>query len=194
TNVSVRAILATIMLIVWCIRFGWFLGTRIHMNNGRDKRFDGVRDQPKTLLVYWTLQGLWITFIITPVMLLSIKRSDYVILLAWFGGLALETSADMEKRAFNGDKRNKGKWITTGLWSWSRHPNYIGEIIIQWTLYTFVVRGLPTWTLCIIALISPLFTSVYLYKIAAPMLEAIAHKQWGKDANYQAYLKSTPIL
>jgi len=86
-------------------------------------------------------------------------------LLLWAIGFAIEVIADNQKSVFNADPANKGKFISTGLWGKSRHPNYFGEI----TLLLTRVSGVP-------------------------MLEAKSDKKWGGQADYETYKKNTPVL
>ena len=82
----------------------------------------------------------------------------------WVLGFAIEVVADQQKKTFRRDNRNDGKFISTGLWAWSRHPNYFGEILLWMGI---AVMGLPVlsgWRW--VALISPLFVIVSLLKLA----------------------------
>ena len=88
---------------------------------------------------------------------------------------------------------NEGRFITSGLWSWSQHPNYAGEILL-WAGIAGI--ALPTLRGAQLAtLISPLFVFVLLTRISGiPLLRARAKKRWGNDPDYQAYVARTPTL
>jgi steroid 5-alpha reductase family enzyme len=99
----------------------------------------------------------------------------------------------MQKSAFKAIPANKDKFITLGLWAKSRHPNYLGEIVL-WTVIAVMsfssLQGLQYLTL-----ISPIFTYLLLvYVSGVRMLEARGDLKWGDDPDYQNYKKSTPTL
>jgi steroid 5-alpha reductase family enzyme len=113
--------------------------------------------------------------------------------LIWLFGFAIEAIADNQKTAFRKDPANKGKFISTGLWSRSRHPNYFGEIILWIGVMLIAVPVLQGWQW--IALISPIFVTLLLTKVSGiPMLETRADEKWGGQTDYEAYKKNTPIL
>ena len=94
---------------------------------------------------------------------------------------------------FRADPANEGRFITTGLWAWSRHPNYFGEILL-WAgiaLIAFpVLQGAQLATL-----ISPVFVFVLLTRISGvPLLESRGKKRWGDEPAYQEYKARTPVL
>jgi steroid 5-alpha reductase family enzyme len=117
----------------------------------------------------------------------------YVGLLIWVIGFLIEIIADSQKRAFRRNPENKEKFINTGLWSWSRHPNYFGEITLWVGMAIFampILNGLQWFTL-----ISPLFVILLLTKVSGiPMLAKKGQERWGDNPEYQAYLKSTSLL
>lgn len=107
--------------------------------------------------------------------------------------MAVEVTADRQKSLFNENPANKDRFISTGIWSYSRHPNYVGEIVL-WTGATlFAAPSLAGGQL--IALASPLFVYLLLSKVSGvPMLEAKADKKWGGDRDYELYKSRTPVL
>ena len=112
----------------------------------------------------------------------------------WFIGLLIEAFADYQKFTFMSQANNKGKWTHIGLWKYSRHPNYFGEILVWIGVYLFL---LPALTLgeALIGLISPLFiTLLLLFVSGIPMLEKAAEKKWGDDPAWQTYKKRTGSL
>ncbi len=186
------------MVAVWSGRLGWFLVRRVH-RVGRDGRFDEMKQQPARFFVAWTLQALWVFLTALPAIVLLSRPAaapDAFTLVGWAmwaAGLAIEIVADAQKGAFAVEPSNRGRFITTGLWAWSRHPNYFGEILL-WT--GVFVSGIGSWhgTLWVTAL-SPVFVTLLLTKISGvPLLEARADARWGGDPAYEAYKANTPVL
>jgi len=185
--------------VIWAIRLGGFLVYRI-WKTGKDQRFDAWRDNFWLLGRFWVLQGLTAWVVMLP-SLFALAHDDARLmavsvfaLLVWAAALLIETIADWQKYRFNQDPKNKGKWIATGLWSWSRHPNYFGEILIWSSVYiaVFPVMTLPER---LVGLISPLFiAAVLLFATGIPILEKSADHRWGKDKAYQDYKRRTSIL
>lgn len=192
------AILASLVAI-WALRLGTFLFRRIHKAGG-DGRFDKLKQSGPRFAAAWTLQALWITFtaaatwaaIANP--LPSIANPIFLLGLAiWILGFSLEAIADRQKSRFRANPKNKGRFIDSGLWSWSRHPNYAGEIIL-WTGMAIMafpaLDGIQHATL-----ISPILVAILLLKVSGiPLLEERADERWGKEPRYQAYKNRTPVL
>ena len=184
---------------VWALRLGLFLFWRIH-KDGSDKRFNHIKPSFMRFLMAWTVQGLWVFLTLSAVLIVVSEPGAHAITAftvaggaLWLIGFLAEAVADAQKRAFKADPSNKGRFIQTGLWSWSRHPNYVGEITLWVGIFVCAIPQLSGWQW--VALISPLFIVVLLTKVSGvPMLEASADKQWGADADYQAYKARTPIL
>ena len=111
----------------------------------------------------------------------------------WLAGFAIEVVADRQKSAFKQDSANDGRFITTGLWAWSRHPNYFGEITLWTGIAIMAVPILSGWQW--VVLISPVFVAVLLMRVSGiPMLEARSDKRWGDEEAYQRYRAATPVL
>jgi steroid 5-alpha reductase family enzyme len=120
--------------------------------------------------------------------------------LTWTGvavflaGLCIEAVADKQKFAFNSLKQNKGKWIDTGIWRASRHPNYLGEMLVWWGMFMVVLASLSGVNILWAAL-SPLYImSLLLFVSGVPLLEKSADKKWGKDKAYKLYKNEVPVL
>ena len=118
---------------------------------------------------------------------------DGIGLSIWILGFGIEVIADNQKTIFNTEPDNQGKWIDSGLWSYSRHPNYLGEILL-WTGIAFF--GISCFTgLERVAWISPIFIYLLLTKISGtPILDKRALEKWGDDPEYQKYRVNTPAL
>jgi len=194
-----RALLIGALVLLWALRLGTFLFRRISQDGG-DGRFDALKPDFARFLMTWTLQGLWV-FLTFSCGLVAMTTSEPVPLgvpaflgaAMWLVGWTLEVTADQQKRAFRRDPAQRGRFITTGVWAWSQHPNYFGEILL-WT--GIAVIAFPTLQGSQLAtLISPLFVFVLLTRISGiPLLRARARKRWGADPEYEAYCTRTPIL
>lgn len=194
-----RAVLVTAMVLVWAVRLGSFLFRRVR-RDGRDGRFDSIKVDPLRFFMTWTLQGLWV--LLTVACALAIvtgsERESFGLLAGigtavWVAGFAIEVVADRQKSAFKQDSANEGRFITTGLWAWSRHPNYFGEITLWLGIAIIAVPVLSGWRW--VTLVSPVFVVVLLTRVSGlPMLERRAAKRWGDDPEYQRYVEATPVL
>ncbi len=198
-DLDARALVVALMVAIWALRLGTFLFRRVR-RDGRDGRFDTIKVDPIRFLMTWTLQGLWV--LLTVACALAIitgqEREPFGVLAAigagiWVAGFAIEVVADRQKSAFTQDPANKGRFITTGLWAWSRHPNYFGEITLWLGIAIMAVPVLSGWRW--VTLISPVFVMVLLTRVSGvPMLEARARKRWGDQESFQRYTASTPVL
>jgi steroid 5-alpha reductase family enzyme len=194
-----RAFLLAALVIIWAARLGTFLFTRVK-KAGKDDRFDEIKPSFIRFLNVWTIQGLWVTFT-TAAALVGIttstrKELDLFALigfLVWVLGFTIEVVADAQKSRFNADPNNKGKFIQTGLWSRSRHPNYFGEILLWVGVALIAVPVLQGWQW--VALISPIFVAFLLTRVSGvPLLEQKADKKWGGQEDYESYKRRTPVL
>jgi len=196
---DLRSGITVTLVAIWAVRLGGYLFLRISAD-GHDARFDAIKTNPVRFLVAWTLQGLWVT--LTAACALMIISSEtrvgpepflFIGLAVWVFGFAMEAISDAQKSAFRKNPDNKGKLITTGLWAWSRHPNYFGEIVLWLGVAIMAVpllQGLQ-W----LVLISPVFVYVLLTRVSGvPLLEKRSDKKWGEDEDYLRYRDNTPVL
>jgi steroid 5-alpha reductase family enzyme len=194
-----RALIVGTMVIVWAGRLGSFLFRRVR-RDGKDGRFDTIKTDFLRFLMTWTLQGLWVLLtaaaalaIITGVEREPIEWVTIVGIAVWGAGFAIEVVADRQKSAFRRDPANAGRFISSGLWAWSRHPNYFGEIVLWTGIAIMAVPVLTGWRW--ITLISPVFVFLLITRVSGvPMLEARSDERWGDDADYRAYKARTPVL
>lgn len=194
-----RSILLLTLVVIWASRLGTFLFRRIH-KAGKDSRFDSIKISFLRFLNTWTLQGLWVTFTLAAALaaVTTPFRQELGIFaligtLIWILGFTFEATADIQKNRFRSDPNNKGKFIHTGLWSWSRHPNYFGEITLWIGVAVISVPVLQSWQW--ITLISPVFVTLLITRISGvPMLEKKADEKWGGQKDYETYKRNTPVL
>ena len=166
--------------------------------DGEDKRFRSIKPSPTRFFMTWSLQGMWVS-ICSACALTGMANGIVLNSLFYLGafifvlGFIVEIIADNQKTKFRKDPANKDKFINSGLWSYSRHPNYLGEIILWLGISIISLSSLTGWQL--ITLTSPIFTYVLLVYISGiRILEARGRKKWGHLDSYQEYIKSTPTL
>ncbi len=195
-----RRALAAILVLVWAGRLGDMLYLRVRRDGG-DGRFDDLKTHPGQFLVPWSLQATWVVLTLLAATAVW-SRADLAPALGWVDalgvvlwslGFGIEVAADQQKHAFRSDSRNQGRFVDTGLWAWSRHPNYFGEILLWTGVFVLAAPVLSAWSW--MALASPVFVGVLLARVSGvPLLEARADARWGDDAAYQAYKERTPVL
>jgi steroid 5-alpha reductase family enzyme len=198
-DVDARSILLLALVVIWAARLGSFLVRRIR-KAGKDERFDAIKPSFVRFLSAWTLQGLWVSLTLAAALaaITTTVREDLAVVtvlgvLVWAIGFGLEATADLQKNRFRADPANRGRFIRTGLWAWSRHPNYFGEIVLWVGVAIVAVPVLQGWQW--VTLISPLFVTLLLTRVSGvPPLERRADEKWGGQPDYEAYKASTPVL
>ena len=196
---GVRAVAIALMVVVWAARLGVFLGVRVHRSGG-DRRFDSIKPNLAMFLMTWTLQAVWVCVAFGPGLVAITtpgQGSADVYLLAgavlWGVGFGVEVIADEQKRRFRSKVENARRFIDSGLWAWSRHPNYFGEIVLWLGIAVAAFPALGGWQYA--TLISPVFVWLLLTRISGVrMLEAAAARRWAGDDEYASYLSRTPVL
>ncbi len=198
-GIGPRSLLLVILVAVWAIRLGTFLFRRVQAT-GSDQRFDDIKPSFFRFLLTWSLQGLWVSFTLAAALaaITSGRKPELDLftligLLVWLVGFGIEVIADRQKKLFRSNPENTGKFIQTGLWSWSRHPNYFGEIVLWIGVAIIALPTLSGWQW--VTLISPVFVTLLLTRVSGvPLLEARADKKWGGQPDYEAYKARTPVL
>jgi len=198
-GLDARSFLLWALVVIWAVRLGAFLFRRIQ-KRGKDDRFDQIRTSFIQFLIWWTIQGLWVTFTaaaaLVAITTTNRKELDWFAVIGfvvWLFGFALEVIADSQKSRFSANPDNQGKFIQTGLWSRSRHPNYFGEIVLWLGVAIIALPVLQGWQW--VALISPVFVALLLTRVSGiPLLEKKADRKWGGQPDYESYKKKTPVL
>jgi steroid 5-alpha reductase family enzyme len=194
-----RSYLLLAMVVIWAVRLASYLFLRIR-KAGADTRFDAIKPSFPRFLNTWTLQGLWVTLTlsaalaaITTTERVGIGTVTAIGIVVWVVGIGLEATADAQKSRFRADPANKGRFIHTGLWSWSRHPNYFGEILLWVGVAIVALPVLRGWQWA--TLISPVFVALLLLRVSGvPLLEKAADEKWGGQLDYEAYKYKTSLL
>jgi steroid 5-alpha reductase family enzyme len=192
-------VLVLLLVLIWSLRLGSFLFIRINKIK-RDKRFDGTREHFFKFLRFWILQGVTVFIVLLGATFAFTETRGGIHAVSTIGaavfliGVVIEGFADSQKFSFNNNPSNKGKWIDVGVWRASRHPNYLGEMLVWLGMYvvvTPVLNGAYIWW----ALLSPVYIIVLLLFVSGiPLLEKSADKKWGTLQKYQAYKKAVPSL
>jgi steroid 5-alpha reductase family enzyme len=194
-----RSLLLLSLVVVWATRLGIFLFRRI-LRAGKDDRFDEIKPSFFRFLNFWTLQGLWVSLTLAAALaaITTTTRRELGLFalvggLVWVFGFAIEVTADAQKSRFRADPVNRGKFIQTGLWARSRHPNYFGEIVLWIGVAIIALPVLRGWQW--VTLISPVFVALLITRVSGvPMLEKKADEKWGGQEDYEAYKARTPVL
>jgi steroid 5-alpha reductase family enzyme len=200
-TVDARGFVLAAMVILWAIRLGTFLAIRIH-KSGSDDRFDEIKVAPVRFLRVWVMQGLWVSvtaaaawiaMAVAPADQVELDAFAIIGIVVWIFGFVLEVVADAQKTAFKADPANEGRFIRTGVWSVSRHPNYLGEILLWIGVFIVAIPVLSGWQW--IAVLSPLFVALLLTRVSGiPLLEKKADARWGGQADYEEYKAKTGVL
>ena len=199
SGLNIQNLIVVTLISIWAIRLGTFLFGRIH-KDGEDKRFRTIKTSASQFFMTWTLQGMWVS-ICTMCAITAISSSQGIIANALFYlglaffivGFAIEVISDQQKSAFRAVPENKEKFITSGLWSKSQHPNYFGEILLWSAIALLSISSLNGTQY--LTLISPVFTYVLLVYISGVrMLDDMGNKKWGHLEEYKEYKRNTPTL
>ena len=185
------------LIIMWTIRLGTFLFTRIK-KAGEDKRFREIKKSFSWFFMAFTISGMWVS-ICTICALTGISNGieltsvTYIGVIIFIIGFALEVISDNQKTNFRKIEYNKDKFITTGLWKYSRHPNYLGEIVLWTGVAIISYSSLEIYQM--FTLVSPIFTYLLIVNVSGiNLLEKSGDKKWGHLESYKIYKRNTPRL
>ena len=196
-NLNIGNVILSIIIIIWALRLGSFLFIRIK-KAGEDIRFREIKKSPTRFFMTWTFQGMWVS-LCSACALAGIAKgiiiNDYFYcgLAIFLIGFIVEIVADNQKTKFRSNPKNKDKFINSGLWKFSRHPNYMGEILLWLGISIISFSSLEGLELA--TLISPFFTYLLLvYVSGIRILEYNGEKKWGHLDSYKSYKENTPRL
>ncbi|XP_071901760.1 uncharacterized protein [Coffea arabica] len=194
-----RQVILSLLAVLWGLRLALFLLMRI-LQWGEDRRFDEMRNNLGKLAVFWTFQAVWVWTVSLPVTIVnasdrdpSLEARDVIGWIMWSVGILIEATADQQKLTYKNNPENRGRWCNVGVWKYSRHPNYFGEILLWWGIFvasTPVLKG-AEW----LVIFGPIFlTLLLLFLSGIPLLEDSADKKFGGVAAYRDYKKTTSPL
>lgn len=221
---TARQIVASVSLMLWATRLSGFLLFRI-LKTGTDTRFDDKRDKFFPFLGFWVFQMLWVWTVSLPVTILNSPQvtrfagpafgtpADIVGVVMWTVGFAMEAVSDVQKYRFRSDAANKGRpCCDVGLFAWSRHPNYFGEMLVQFAVFTLAISPsayghVPSragaYAAQYASVVGPLFLTLLLLFVSGLTLQERpgakkkfeAHGPTGDQwLRYKAWLDNTSIL
>lgn len=192
-------LLLVLLVVVWGLRLAAFLFIRI-LKTKKDNRFDGIREEPLKFASFWILQAISVFIILLPTTYTLLLKQETS--LSWFSyigfvisilGIAIESISDTQKFVFKNIPENKTKWINTGLWKYSRHPNYLGEILMWVGVYIYVLPYLND--IALLTIVSPIYISILLLFVSGiPKLEKEYEKKYEGNSEYQKYVRNTGQL
>ncbi len=192
------ALIPAVLTILWALRLGAYLFSRI-VRTKVDHRFDSMRDKPLKFARFWILQAVAVAIIVLPVVASAASEVkprffggfEALGLGMWLVGLIVEAVSDAQKSAF---KRGGAEgFIATGLWRYSRHPNYFGETLLWWGIFAYCLPSL--YGILYISVLGPVFiTLLLLFVSGIPLLEKSADVKYGADQAYKEYKRRTSIF
>ncbi|KAG0422410.1 hypothetical protein HPB47_001764 [Ixodes persulcatus] len=200
SSYTLRQQIQTWMVVIWALRLGLYLFTR-KLRRGKNWHQESLPPpRRRKYFLWWTLQAARVVVTLLPTLLLNTSpRSvplgvrDFAGWCLWAVGFGFEFLADHQMATFHSDPANEGKFISSGLWSVSRHPNYFGEILLWLGLYLSASSVLQrTEFLCVLC---PIVDLLLLTRVTGvPVLEREGFRRWGNDPAYHEYLRSTALL
>ena len=196
-SINLGSLVLSTLIIIWSLRLGTFLFLRIK-KAGKDRRFNQIKKSFSWFFMTFSISGMWVTIcsicaltgVANGIIFSSITIIGIVIFLI---GFTIEIIADSQKTKFRAKDGNKDKFISSGLWKYSRHPNYLGEIILWLGISLISLSSLEGFQY--VTLISPIFTYLLLVNVSGiNLLEKSGDKKWGKLESYKKYKEKTPRL
>lgn len=190
-----RNMIITVLVAIWGLRLAYYI-VRRNWGKPEDFRYAKWRREwgrwlvPRAFFQVFMLQGVMMLIIGYPIILVNaspqpgLNFSDYLGVLVWVAGFFFESVGDKQMAEFKKDPANKGQIIKTGLWKYSRHPNYFGEAMMWWGIFLLALSVPLGWS----GIISPLtITVLLLFVSGVPMLE----KKYKDNPEFLEYAKVT---
>jgi len=190
---EIRAGIVLLLVIIWAIRLSSHITLR-HWGHEEDHRYKTIRENNspgfefKSLYMIFIFQAIIAWVIAMPLYFAVVSKSmwclfDVIGIVLWMTGMLFESVADYQLTQFKKHKENSGKILTTGLWKYSRHPNYFGEFLIWWGFFCFALSSADYFTV-----ISPLIMTFLLLKFSGV---GLLEKTMKSRPGYEQYMKNT---
>ncbi len=184
----------SVVTFLWGFRLSIYILIRRLSSKREDWRYEnwrkqwGRRHRLMAFLRVFMLQGFFMFIIALPLMQVrggveAFTLVQYTALASFAFGFLWESIADWQLFQFKSKPENKGKILQKGLWAYSRHPNYFGEIVIWWSIFLLAIPQGNWW----LSICSPITITLVLIKISEPMLEA----KMRQNAAFRAYVQQT---
>jgi steroid 5-alpha reductase family enzyme len=193
--VTDRAVLVVVLVIIWGVRLALHVGLR-NRGKGEDARYRKWREEwgqyatVRSFFQIYILQGLLLLVISLPVLRVitapaaPLTLMDFLGSAVWLVGFLFEVISDWQLLQYKKDPAHKGTVITTGLWRYSRHPNYFGEVTLWWGVFLLALAAPGGW----MTIIGPVtITALILGVSGIPMLE----KKYASNAEFDEYKRRT---
>lgn len=214
---NARQIVTSLFIIIWALRLSSFLLFRI-LKTGKDDRFDDKRDKFFPFLGFWIFQMLWVWIVSLPITILNspaVNRftqpefgtsQDVAGVLLFLIGFFLESISDIVKYRFRSSTSDKSLICNKGIFSWSRHPNYFGEILLQFSIFMIAVSPAASgdvkgqaYRALYATIVGPIFLTTLLLFVSGINLaeRPTAKRRYDNNQNweeYTRYLNRTSIL
>lgn len=187
---SARGLLVISLVTIWSLRLSIYITAR-NWGQVEDYRYQTIRanNEPgfafKSLYIVFGLQGLLAWLIALPLLpaitsSAELQLLDAVAISLWLVGFVFEAGGDFQLSKFKRNPQNKGRVLDTGLWRYTRHPNYFGDFCVWWAYYLFAVSAGGWWSIA-----SPLLMSLLLLKVSGvAMLEKTITERRPEYAEY----------
>jgi steroid 5-alpha reductase family enzyme len=195
TGLTPLALLVVLLVILWGLRLAVHIGLR-NLGKGEDERYRKWREEwgrhwlLRSYLQVFLLQGFLLYLISLPVIWTILAKPspwtglDAIGLAVWIVGFFFEALGDFQLAQFKKDPAHRGKIIQQGLWRYSRHPNYFGEVTLWWGIYLLALSTPGGWMM----IIGPLTITFLILKVSGiPLLE----KKYVNNAAFQEYARRT---
>ena len=197
SGATAREVIVKVLVFLWAVRLtgNWAIGWRGLTQE--DWRYVMMRDDTHGRLPWWLVSFVGVQLVPTLFVFVgllplwpalgaprhSFNVIDVIALVITVAAIAVETIADNQMRAFAGNADNRGRTIDVGLWSRSRHPNYLGEISFWCGLYLFGLAADPHWWWTVAG---PVVMVLLFQTISIPMMETRSLQRRPTYADYQA--------
>ncbi|QQG52506.1 MAG: DUF1295 domain-containing protein [Candidatus Falkowbacteria bacterium] len=198
-NPTVRVSLITLMVIFWGSRLAYHIGRRFLKSSEEDKRYQKMRSGWKGSVIFnswlrvFLIQGATLLLVAASIIIVTnFDKGGFIWInvigvAIWLLGLSFEIIGDQQLKKFLNQPENKGRIMTSGLWKYTRHPNYFGEAVLWWGLW-LVIWDVDYFYL---GLIGPITITLLLRFVSGVPL---AEERYKENIEFQEYAAKTPPM